>query len=81
MSRFYVPETGPALADDERLLRYRMTDSGASFGAEAFFFQEGHADYYTDARYGELRVDDDGDAALVGLRDQNFEELGPPDGE
>lgn len=35
----------------------------------AWFFPEGQADRYAPARYGELRVDGDGTALLVALRD------------
>ncbi|RJQ16280.1 MAG: hypothetical protein C4560_09865 [Nitrospiraceae bacterium] len=47
-------------------------------GAESFFFQEGHAEYYSTAKYGELRVSNDGDSVLVGLRDKNLVPLHPP---
>jgi uncharacterized membrane-anchored protein len=36
---------------------------------DAYFFQEGTSGKYASARYGELRVDDDGSSVLVGLRD------------
>ncbi len=47
-------------------------------GPESFFFQEGHANYYNDARDGELRVSPAGDVLLVGLRGEELESLGPP---
>lgn len=65
-------ECGP----DEHLLRYRRAD-GIQLGAESFFFQEGNADAYAQARYGELRVAPDGTALLVGLRDADRAVLGP----
>lgn len=45
-------------------------------GAESFFFQEGQADRYNSARYGELKVDANGNTVLIGLRGENFEPLG-----
>lgn len=42
-----------------------------------FFFQEGQANLYRGARYGELVVDEKGDSVLVGLRDAKFSRLGP----
>lgn len=36
-------------------------------GAEEMFFAEGDADRFSKARFGEVRVDDDGDVVLVGL--------------
>ena len=67
------------LAEGESLLRYRRREGRVQLGAQAFFFQEGHAQYYANARYGELRVDSDGDSVLVGLRDSEFNPLGPPE--
>jgi uncharacterized membrane-anchored protein len=72
--RFYQP--GTPLAAGEHLLRYRVRSGQVRIGAEAFFFQEGQAASYQDARYGELRVAPDGTAALVGLRGPNQEPLG-----
>lgn len=71
-----MDEGGP-LALDETLLTYRMRD-GLRLGAEAFFFQEGHARYYARARYGELRVAPHGEAVLTGLRDHDRQPLDAP---
>jgi len=43
---------------------------------DAFFFQEGHAQDYTKARYGEFRVAGSGECMLTGLRDENLGQLG-----
>ncbi len=67
------------LADGELLLRYRMRGRGVRVGAESFFFQEGHAQYYDTARYGELKVAESGESVLVGLRGPDLEPLGPGD--
>lgn len=66
------------LTTGEHLLRYRKRGTGIRLGAESFFFQEGHAKYYSGAKYGELRVSESGDSILVGLRGQDRERLGPP---
>lgn len=68
---------GQPLGPGEHLLRFRRRGAGIRLGAESFFFQEGHAKYYSNAKYGELRVDDSGQSVLVGLRGQNLEKLGP----
>jgi uncharacterized membrane-anchored protein len=65
-----------ALADDELLLRYRMRNGQAKFSTNAFFFQEGHADGYQSARFGEFRVGSDGEAILTRMRDENLVLLG-----
>ena len=81
--RLYHP--AQPLAPDERLLEYHKRTSGLDWrgeslyiGAESFFFQEGHAEYYDKAAYGELRVTASGQSVLVGLRDVSFRPLGPP---
>ncbi len=68
---------GEPLGDGELLLEYRKRRD-LVLGANAFFFQEGHAGYYQRARYGELRVAGDGSSVLVGLRDDAFQPMGPP---
>lgn len=65
------------LGPDQQLLRYRRRSSRVRFGAESFFFQEGHAGHYQPARYGELRVAPSGDCVLVGLAEENLKPLGP----
>ena len=73
-SRLYQP--GTPLADTEQLLRYQVRDGEVWIGADSFFFEEGQAAIYENARYGELRVAASGDSILVGLRSDRFEPLG-----
>ena len=61
----------------EFLLQFRKRGRGINLGAESFFFQEGHARFYNNARYGELKVTKDGDSVLIGLRDQQFKLIQP----
>ena len=65
------------LGGDEKYLAYRKRGENVRVASDAFFFQEGDGDLYRDARYGELKVDADGDAVLVGVRDADFRPLGP----
>ena len=69
---------GEGLADGEYLLRYTRKRNGTRIGADSFFFQEGHAKHYANARYGELKVARTGESVLVGLRNANLSEAGPP---
>ncbi|NVJ24980.1 GDYXXLXY domain-containing protein [Myxococcus sp. AM011] len=64
------------LTPGEFKLRYRRRDGRTRLGAESFFFQEGHADRYAQARYGELRAAANGSSVLVGLRDAQRQPLG-----
>jgi uncharacterized membrane-anchored protein len=68
--------TGGDLAAQEVLVRYKRGRFGAMLGAESFLFQEGHADRYEKAKYGELRVARDGTSVLTGLRGESLERLG-----
>jgi Uncharacterized membrane-anchored protein len=47
-------------------------------GAESFMFQEGHANLYATARYGELKVDKKGSSVLAGLCGADFKPIRPP---
>lgn len=66
------------LQKNELLLRFRKRQHGIRLGAESFFFQEGHAQYYENARYGELKVAASGESILVGLRDEKLNPLIAP---
>ena len=74
-NRIYQDKT--QLEENEILLQFRKRQHRIRIGAESFFFQEGHAKYYTNAKYGELRVSSSGKSVLVGLRDANFKPLEP----
>ena len=65
------------LYENEILLPFRQ-DYDVYVGPESYFFQEGHAEYYENAKYGEFRISASGSILLVGLRDANFKPLGPP---
>ena len=57
-------------------LRYRIRGGQVWLGTNAFFFEEGSAERFSDARYGEFRVDrTSGEAVLVGLRDAKLRAL------
>jgi uncharacterized membrane-anchored protein len=55
-----------------------VRDGGPRFSTNAYFFQEGTAEIYAPARYGEFRVSSAGDAILTRLRDARLGPLGPP---
>ncbi|MFB2862072.1 GDYXXLXY domain-containing protein [Aeromonas sp. MdU4] len=64
------------LAADERLLQVRQSDRQWLIGPDAFFFEEGQGESLNAARYGEFRLQADGKALLVGLRDENYQPIG-----
>ncbi len=69
---------GEALALGEALLEYRKRDRGVRIVTDAYFFQEGQAERYAKAKYGEVRARADGQALLVRLRDAKLATLGEP---
>lgn len=73
-SRFAESST---LAANEVLLRYRIRNAQPRFATNAFFFQEGDAKDYANARFGEFRVAPDGESILTRLRDRDLVVLGP----
>lgn len=79
VARFARLDDGSPLAPDEARLRYvgRTPAGDLDFGSNAFFFQEGNAGLYAEARYGMLKVDESGNSVLVGLADENGKPLGP----
>jgi uncharacterized membrane-anchored protein len=72
--RFHSPDV--PLQPGELKLQYRYRQRRLRLGAESFFFQEGHASRYEQARYGELRVAGNGSSVLVGLRDEQRAPMG-----
>jgi uncharacterized membrane-anchored protein len=62
-------------APGEVALRYRIRDGRPNFATNAFFFEEGRADHYAAAAFGEFRVGADGDMILTGLRGPRLEPL------
>jgi uncharacterized membrane-anchored protein len=79
----------PVTLDDQRIatldraaagsglaLRYRIRAGRVWLGTNAFFFEEGSAERFANARYGEFRVDPkSGEAVLVGLRGEKLDPL------
>ncbi|MET0243589.1 MAG: GDYXXLXY domain-containing protein [Flavitalea sp.] len=59
----------------EYAIRYTSGSWSIYLGAESYFFQEGEADKYSNARYGGLRLDGKGESVLVGLYDKNLKKL------
>jgi len=64
------------LTENQQLLRFRKRGDTIRLGAESFLFQEGHADLYRNARYGELKIAESGESILISLRDEAFNLLG-----
>jgi uncharacterized membrane-anchored protein len=80
VGKFARLDDGTPLARDDTRLQYKyLVNTGElRLGAESYFFQEGHADVYANAKYGVLRVDESGASVLVGLADKDRLMIIPP---
>lgn len=75
--RVYVE--GEQLEEGEMLMKYASPYGWSiDIGIDSYFFQEGTADTYANARYAEVRILDDGSVALVALTDRDLVKLSPP---
>lgn len=68
-------DNGAPLARDEFLFELTPKNGNWILVSDAWFFKEGEAERWAQARYGEFRVDASGRALLVGLRGSQLENL------
>lgn len=67
---------GQALTENQVLMKYRIRNDRVKFATNAFFFEEGQAEVFEIAEYGQFRVDDNGELLLVAMFDKDFQKLG-----
>jgi uncharacterized membrane-anchored protein len=65
--RFHKSE---ALNDEEKLLHFHR-QNGVRIVPDSFLFQEGHAKYYEEAKYGVFKFDNNGNHLLTGMADED----------
>ena len=75
-ARFVSLYKDQQLQDRQHLLRYRKRGDSVRLASDAYFFEEGSGQDYSGARFGEIRINTNGDAVLIGLRDVKGERLG-----
>lgn len=63
---------GKPLNAGELVLKFRVRGVRYEVGPTAYYFQEGKAESFWKAKYGELRVTSDGDCLLIGLCNENL---------
>lgn len=68
---------GSALKPQEVLMKYHLANRALQIGTPSYFFQEGHAERFENARYGEFRVSSDGTALLTYLLDAEGKRIQP----
>ena len=70
--RFYKGEN---LTKGEKLLHFHRKHQSVHIVPDSFFFQEGHAKYYENAKYGLFKFDDSENHLLIGLADKTRETI------
>jgi uncharacterized membrane-anchored protein len=73
--------TDQPLSANDVLMRYRVRNGAIKFATNAYFFQEGHGEYYESARFGQFRVDDKGELLLTDMYDINLKKITPTEKE
>ena len=68
VARFIRLYEGGRLAERQHLLQFRKRGESVRLASDAWFFEEGTAEAFRDARFGELRVSSEGEAVLVAVR-------------
>lgn len=64
------------LNNGELLIEYYAPDDwDVNIGAESFFFEEGQAKKYEDAKFGGIKVDKKGNSLLIGLYDLQLKKI------
>lgn len=65
----------PDAVSDEILLQVRIRDNQVKLATNAYFFQEGQGEHYEAAKYGEFRVNQDGELLLDRLLSEELTPL------
>ena len=76
-AQFVALYEGQSLSPGQHRLQFRKRGETVRLASDAFFFEEGQWQTYNGARFGEIRVDADGSAVLIGLRDSEGVRMGP----
>lgn len=74
--RLRFQQESTPLNKGEYLIKYTASDQwNINIGAESFFFQEGQAKKYEAAKYGGVKIDNKGNSLLIGLYDQQLNNI------
>jgi uncharacterized membrane-anchored protein len=68
---------GQPLQKDELKLNYRVRNDEVKFATNAFFFEEGTAELYEQARYGEFKVNEQGELLLNAMYTAQLTKITP----
>lgn len=71
-----IQENKTPINNNEFLIKYTSKEwRGINIGAESYFFQEGKANKYENAKYGGIKIDKQGNSLLIGLYDENRKKI------
>lgn len=63
------------IAADQLTVDFRLRNHRVKLASNSFFFEEGQADHFSQAKYGEFRVSERGELLLVNLLDDQLQPL------
>ena len=66
------------LGEHEFILEFRVRNNRVQFATNAFFFAEGDEPVFRDAKYGQFRVNTEGELLLSKMLDMNFNVIEAP---
>jgi uncharacterized membrane-anchored protein len=72
-----VQDLASGLAAGELALKFREREHGVRVGPKAFYFQEGFAEPFEKARFGEYRLANNRDVLLLQMLDEKFKVIAP----
>lgn len=74
--RVRIQEDKTPINQNEFLIEYTSKNRwNINIGAESYFFQEGEGEKYEKAKYGGLKIDNNGNSLLIGLYDENLKRI------
>ena len=77
LAQFRIARLAESSSAASLSMRYRVRNGEIWLGTNAYFFEEGTAERFAGAKYGEFRIDrHTGEAVLVALCDAQLRELG-----
>ena len=71
VAKFVRRQNSKKTNNGELVIFYKKHEGRLTIGADNYFFQEGSAKKFENAKYGLLKVDSDGNSILVGLCDKD----------
>ena len=66
---------GQTLLPNQHIIQYRVRSGRVKLASNAFFFEEGRAQEFANAKYGEFRVNPAGKMLLSNMLDKDFKRI------